>query len=265
MKMKGTEPYLPPPPPPPPPPSSNRSKLLIVVIIIALVVVVSIGAYIALASQENKTGNGGPSFTPSPSASLSPTPTSSATVTPSPSASYVGYRVGAWVNYSRTDFHENGETNARYNIMYHVDEGSSKGVNCWLLQTSLEFSAEGSTTKTLTTYWLDKSSLEGLHYKIEIYSGTELISVTENDYSPGDVNDIPTAINPSVVIGQETITVPAGMFTCDKVATTTRDLGNTYVTTVWGNQDIPVVGMVKQEMTRNGFLISLTELTAYGG
>jgi len=37
------------------------------------------------------------------------------------------------------------------------------------------------------------------------------------------------------------------------------------VITMWGNSNVPVVGMVKQTMTENGALISSTELTAYGG
>jgi hypothetical protein len=43
------------------------------------------------------------------------------------------------------------------------------------------------------------------------------------------------------------------------------DLGKTYVTTVWANSNIPIIGMVKQEMTLEGMLISSTELVAYGG
>ena len=118
---------------------------------------------------------------------------------------------------------------------------------------------------TITTYWLDKKTLQGVHYKIEIYSDGNLISLTENDYAPGDVNNIPTTINPTTVVGKETITVPAGTFACDKAATTTMDLGNQFVVTVWGNQTVPVVGMVKQDMSENGVLISSTELTSYGG
>jgi hypothetical protein len=163
------------------------------------------------------------------------------------------------------NYDENGDVTARYNIRYAVDQGTSKGVDCWLLQTEMELSSEGSVMKTITTYLLDKSSLQGLHYKIQVYLNGIVISTTENDYSPGDVNNIPTAINPSVIIGQETITVPAGTFNCDKATTTTTDLGTTYVTTVWGNSNIPVVGLVKQELTSSGVLISATELIAYGG
>jgi hypothetical protein len=256
-----------PPPPPPPPPSSKRSKILIVAIIIAFAVVVFVGGYYAMTLTMNNNGSS-TSVSPSPSATSSASPTSTPSVTATPGSSgqsSVGYRVGAWANYTMKNYDENGDVTARYNIRYAVDQGTSKGVDCWLLQTEMELSSEGSVMKTITTYLLDKSSLQGLHYKIQVYLNGIVISTTENDYSPGDVNNIPTAINPSVIIGQETITVPAGTFNCDKATTTTTDLGTTYVTTVWGNSNIPVVGLVKQELTSSGVLISATELIAYGG
>jgi hypothetical protein len=271
MKIMGTEPYPPPPPPPPPPPQSpaKRSKMWIALIIIVVLIVVSLAAaYILMASPANNNGNDGSSASPSPSAtaSASPTTTPLVTATPSPSgSSSAGYRVGAWANYTMKNYDGAGGVTALYNIRYSVNEGMNKGVDCWLLQTVMEFSSGESTSKTITTYWLDKSTLQGVHYKIEIYSGDTLISLTENDYSPGDVNDIPTAINPNVSVGQETITVPAGTFNCIKAATTKTDLGNEYVITTWGNSNVPVVGMVKQTMTSNGALIMSTELNAYGG
>jgi len=267
MKTMDTMSYPPPPPPPPPPSSKRSSKTLIAAIVIVFAVVVFVGGYYALTLAMSNNGSTA-SVSPSPSAtsSVSPTPSPSVTATPGSSGqSSVGYRVGAWANYTMKNYDENGDVTARYNLGYSVDEGIIKGVDCWVLRTDLELSGEGYVMKTITTYWLDKSSLEGLHYKIQVYSNGEVISTTENDYSPGDVNDIPRAINPSMVIGQETITVSAGTFNCNKATTTVTDLGTTYVTTVWGNSNIPVVGLVKQEMTAGGVLISRTELMAYGG
>jgi hypothetical protein len=177
----------------------------------------------------------------------------------------VGFRDGAWANYATHNYDPSGAVTATYNLRYAVNQGTLMGVDCWLLQTELKLSIGSDETKTVTTYWLEKSDLEGIHYKIVIYSNGIVISETENDYAPGDVNDIPTAINPNTVLGKETITVPAGTFNCDKATTTVTDLGKTYVTTVWGNSNIPVVGMVKQTMTQDGVLISTTELTSYGG
>ena len=177
-------------------------------------------------------------------------------MTPRPSGTVsVGYRAGAWGNYTIKNYNANGAVTANYDLGYAVDQGTIKGVDCWLLQTDLKLSGDSYVTETVTTYWLDKSNLQGLHYKIVISSNGIVISDTENDYSPGDVNDIPTSIDPSTVISQESITVPAGQFNCYKAATTMTDLGKTYVTTVWGNSNIPVVGMAKQTMTENASYI----------
>jgi hypothetical protein len=273
MKITGTEPYPPPPPPPPPPPqaSARRSKMWIALIIIGLVIVVSLAAaYILMASPANNNGNNESFASPSPSATTSATPTTTptplVTAPPSPSgSSSAGYRVGAWANYTMKNYDGAGGVTALYNVRYSVAEGMNKGVDCWLLQTVMEFSTGDSSSKTITTYWLDKSTMHGVHYKIEIYSGNTLISLTEDDYSPGDVNDIPTAINPNLAVGQETITVPAGTFNCIKATTASTDSGNTFVITTWGNSNVPVVGMVKQTMTSNDALIMSTELNAYGG
>ena len=148
---------------------------------------------------------------------------------------------------------------------YGVSQGTLKGIDCWIFRTELKLTTEGSVMKTVTTYWLDKSNLQGLHYRIVITSNDIVISDTENDYSPGDFNDIPTAIKPSTVVTKETVTVPAGIFNCDKAVITQTDLGKNYVTTVWGNSNIPVIGMAKQTMIQDGVLISSTELIAYGG
>jgi hypothetical protein len=254
------------PPPPPPPSASKRSSktMIAVALVVVLVVAAALGAYYVMTLPHDN--NPGPLPSPSPQTSASPTSTPSATVTPSPSGTVsVGYRAGAWANYTTKNYDSNGAVTANYDLGYAVDQGTINGVDCWLLQTELKLSIGSDVTKTVTTYWLDKSSLQGIHYKIVISSNGIVISDTENDYSPGDFNNIPTSIDPNMVISKESVTVPAGTFNCDKAATTTTDLGKTYVTTVWGNSNIPVIGMAKQTMTQDGVLISSTELIAYGG
>jgi hypothetical protein len=154
---------------------------------------------------------------------------------------------------------------ANYSLGYLVNQGTIKGTACWIFQTELKLVSLGSEIKTVTSYWLDKSNLQGIHYRIVITSNGIVISDTENDYSPGDVNDIPTAIDPSMVLTKDSVIVPAGTFNCDKVVTTTTDLGKNFVVSVWGNSNVPVIGMVKQTMIQDGVLISSTELIAYGG
>jgi len=263
---------IPPPPPPPPPSASKRfSKTMIAaVLVIVLVVLASAGAYYAMTLPHDNNPGPEPSPTTSPSTSTqispSPVPTSQVTATPTPSGqTSTGYRNGAWANYTTEHYDATGAVVSNYVLGYAISQGTIKGVECWIFRTELKLTTEGSVMKTVTTYWLDKSNLQGVHYRIVITSNDVVISDTENDYSQSDFNDIPTAISPSTVVTTESVTVPAGTFNCDKAAITQTDLGKTYVTTVWGNSNIPVVGMVKQQMTQDGVLISTTELTSYGG
>ena len=81
---------------------------------------------------------------PSPSATVlaSPTATPLVTATPSPpESSSVGYRVGAWANYTMENYDGAGGVTGRFNVSYSVDEGMNKGVDCWLLQTVTEYSS----------------------------------------------------------------------------------------------------------------------------
>jgi hypothetical protein len=261
-----------PPPPPPPPTSSKRfsKAMLAAVLVIVLVVAGSAGTYYTLTLPHDNNPGPEPSPTTSPSTSpqtsLAPTAIPLITATPSSTGTAsAGYRNGAWANYTTHNYDSSGAVTATYDLGYAVSKGPINGVDCWILQTELKLSIGNDVSKTVTTYWLDKNSLQGVHYKIVVSSNGVVISDTENDYSPGDFNNIPTAINPSTVMGKESVTVPAGTFNCDKAAITQTDLGKTYMTTTWGNSNIPVIGMVKQIMTQDGVLISTTELTSYGG
>jgi hypothetical protein len=259
-----------PPPPPPPPPSKRFSKTMIAgLLVIILVALASAGAYYAMTLPHDNNPGPEPSSTVSPSTSpqTSPSPTlpSQVTTTPVPSQTSTGFRDGAWANYTTENYDATGAVVANYDLSYVVSQGTFKGSDCWVFRTELKLNTEGSIMKTVTTYWLDKSDLQGLHYRIVITSNDMVISDTENDYSPGDFNDIPTAIKPSTVVSKETVSVPAGTFNCDKAVITQKDLGKNYVTTIWGNSNIPVIGMAKQTMTQDGVLISSKELIAYGG
>jgi hypothetical protein len=274
-----------PPPPPPPETKKQSSKTLILGIVVILALVGVVGAYYVGTLPANPTDGVTPNVSPSPSVSTTPSsglasPSSTAATTAKPTSTPIptvaatpepsgqasnGYRLGAWANYTTEYYNETGDVSAKYNLGYSVNEGIKNGIDCWILQTENELITDFGPMKTTTKYWLDKRDLQGVHYKIQISSNGIVISDTENDYAPGDVNDIPTAIVPNTIITQEAISVPAGTFNCDKAETTVIDLGKTYVTTVWGNSNIPIIGMVKQEMARDGFRISATSLVAYGG
>lgn len=242
------------PPPPPPPPSASKrfSKTMIVAaLVIVLAIAVAGGAYHAVTLPHDN--NPGPEPSPTTLPSSSPTATSIATITPSPSGTTsVGYRDGAWANYTTHHYNSSGNSTATYSLGYSVSQGIFHGFDVWILRTENRLLIDNSVMSSVTTYWLDQSTLQGLHYKILITSNGVVISDTENDYAPGDFNDIPTAIKPNMVISKESVTVPAGTFNCDKAAITQTDLGKTFVTTTWGNSNIPVAGMVKQTMTQDG-------------
>jgi hypothetical protein len=282
-KTVGLSSYQMPPPPPPPPNFKKRSLKPLAIGIVVLLAFAGVGGAYYFGVLQKSSGDdlepySSPSVSPSPSiisTTSSPTasphatlstssPSSSATTKP-PEQGASGYRLGAWANYTTENYDFNEEVTARYNMRYSVDEEFRNGVDCWILQTETVLVSDEDSMKNTATYWLDKRDLHGIHFKIQIYSKGEIISTVENDYSPGDFNDIPTSIDPTTIVSHESITVPAGTFSCEKAAVTTKDLGKTYVVTVWGNSGIPIIGMVKEEMTQDGFLISSTELVAYGG
>jgi hypothetical protein len=262
---------IPPPPPPPLTAPKRFSKAMIAgIIVIVLVVAGSAGAYYAMTLPHDNNPGPEPSPTTLPSASpqtsSSPTATPIVTITPNPSViTSVGYRDGAWANYTTYNYNPSGSTTATYNLGYSISQGIFHGFDVWILRTENRLSIDNSVMTTVTTYWLNQSTLQGLHYKIVITSNGVVTYDTENDYAPGDVNDIPTAIKPNMVMSKESVTVPAGTFNCDKAVITQTDLGKTFVTTIWGNSNIPVIGMVKEQMTQDGVLITSKELIAYGG
>ena len=109
------------------------------------------------------------------------------------------------------------------------------------------------------TYWVSKSTLEGIHIKTQMYSGNDLIYENEEDIAPGDSGDIPEPIDMSTTTSTETITVPAGTFTCGKITVTTTN----GTSSSWANSGIPIIGLVKMETTSGGVITSTTELVSY--
>ena len=149
-------------------------------------------------------------------------------------------------------------------MKYSVDEGTYSGVACWLL--TMEMTMSEGAYKTVVTYWMNKNTLEGIHVKTQVYINGELYSEHEEDITPGEEpGDMPKPPDLNMVTGHETITVPAGEFDCDKVTITSTVEGKTTVMSEWVNSGIPVLGLVKMEITSDGALYSTTELIDYGG
>jgi len=266
-KMLTEAAYPSPPPPPQSSPPKNSRKLLVVAFLL-IIIVVSAGVLFYLASSPSSTNP-----TPNPSATPTATPTSSptGTSTPSPTATPSGnnpmahFRAGTWANYVIKTYGTGGEVTAENTMKYAVDEGTYSGVACWLLKVEMQMNEDSDTIKTVMTYWMDKSNLQGIHVKTQMYTNGELTYEHEDDISPGDAGDMPEPLDMSTVTSYETITVPAGTFNCGKITITSTVSGTTTTTSEWANSDIPVIGLVKMETTSGGALTSTTELTAYGG
>jgi hypothetical protein len=149
---------------------------------------------------------------------------------------------------------------------YVIGEETYNGAACWLLKTEVQMSDESGITAMRMTYWINKNTNEGTHIKTQIFTNGELIFENEKDITPSDADyELPTGVDPTTIVGQETITVPAGTFDCQKATTTSTYSGITSVSNVWINSDIPIMGWVKEQITQNGVLSSVVELVAYGG
>ncbi len=264
-----------PPPPPPPPQSSPKkdSRKLIVVALLIVIIVVSAGVLFYLATNQSPsttnptptpsatpTGSPGGSPTSSPTGTSSPSPTG----TPSGNNPVANWRAGSWANYTIKSY-ESGEVTSESKMHYAIDEGTYSGTACWLMSVEMNLNQESGTMKNLMTYWISKSTLEGIHVKTQVYMNGELISENEEDLTPSETGDMPEPIDTSTSTSSETITVPAGTFNCAKITVTSTISGTTSTTSSWANSNIPIIGLVKMETTSGGVVTSTTELTAYGG
>jgi hypothetical protein len=144
-------------------------------------------------------------------------------------------------------------------MKYSLDEGTYSGTACWLMT----YETQSGTTRTVMTYWMSKSTLEGIHVKTQMYTNNELTFENENDIAPGETGDIPEPIDMSTVTSYETITVPAGTFNCGKITVTYTVSGTTSTTSSWASSNVPIIGLVKMEQTSGGVLTMTTELTSY--
>jgi hypothetical protein len=255
-------------PPPPPPPSSPKkdSRKLIVIALLLVIIIVSAGVLFYLATSKPSTGNP----TPTPTGTgATPTPTGTgATPTPTGTNPMANWRAGSWALYTIKTYGTGGEVAAQSTLKYSMDEGTLNegnysGTACWILGYEMQSTQEGSTTKTVMTFWVSKSTLEGVHSKVQMYTNNEVIYEHEGDLEPGETGGMPEPIDMTTVTSQETITVPAGTFNCGKVTITTTVQGVTDTTSSWASSSIPIIGLVKIEQRSGGALISTTELTDY--
>ncbi len=135
-----------------------------------------------------------------------------------------------------------------------LGETEKKGVKVWPLQIITEQKAQGM--KTIYTQYLDKNTFELVWWRMEVYQNDKLImsqeggptqqpSGTTGTYSPSP----PKA---EYEVGTETITVPAGTFTCTKFKLTTTYQGRTSQVTSWHSAEVPIYGLVKSVVYTGG-------------
>ncbi|MCW4044583.1 MAG: hypothetical protein NWE94_03590 [Candidatus Bathyarchaeota archaeon] len=260
MKAKTITTLAYPPPPPPPPQASSKmdSRKLLVVVLLIVIVVVSAGVLVYLMMNQSSSTNPTPNPSATPTASPSGTSTPSPSATPSGTGTTANFRTG-WATYVIKSY-DAGEVTAENTMKYAISEGTYSGTACWVMTVEMTMNQESGTMKIVMTYWISKSTGQGIHMKTQTYMNGELANEYEEDIEPGEDGDIPEPIDISTVTSTETITVPAGTFTCAKITATTS--GGT--STAWYNSNIPVIGLVKTEVTSAGSLVSTTELTGYG-
>jgi hypothetical protein len=255
-----------PPPPPPPPQSSSKmdSRKMLVIVLLLVIIIVSAGVLYYLATNHSpSTGNP----TPTPTGTATPTPTGTG-ATPTPTATPSGnnqvgnYKAGTWAQYAMKSYDE-GEVISQGTMKYAIDEGTYSGTACWIMTYEMQMNQDSGTMKTVMTYWISKSTLEGIHVKTQIYMDDALISENEEDLTPGDSEDMPEPIDMTTAMSYETITVPAGTFNCGKTSITTSTTGVTHTTSTWASADVPITGLVKLETVADGAVTSTTELISY--
>ena len=173
----------------------------------------------------------------------------------SPLPSTTNLKDGAYVNYTVRTY-ENEAITSEYPITWIVSEGTYNGTDCWVIKVTADINVENSTTTTLIYWYMNKTTYECISMKTQTYVDDVLVSEDESKYgSP------PAVVDPQTIVGQETITVPAGTFTCDKVVVTDATTG--IVTNLWYSTDVPIVGLVKMETYEGTQLTSARELIAY--
>jgi len=165
-------------------------------------------------------------------------------------------KTGDYANYTVKTY-ENGTVTAVYPVTWNVVEGTYNGTDCLVLEVCTDMTDKNSTTTSMVYWYMDKATYEGLSMKTQTYIDDILVSENESEFSGP-----PAYIDPQTIVGQETITVPAGTFACNKVVVT--DYGNTGNTAnEWYSPEIPMGGLVKIETYKGTQLTTVRELTAY--
>lgn len=152
-------------------------------------------------------------------------------------------------------------------IKYGIDGTETyNAVECWVLSMTTTMKEEGAEMKTVVMWWMAKSDLHVVHGRIEAYVNDYLMF--EQEFDPADApeqaGEPPQPADINYAVGYETVTVPAGTFAnCIKVRIEVAAEG--IVSYSWAHPAVPIFGMVKSEIYKDGELMMTVELIAYGG
>ncbi len=167
----------------------------------------------------------------------------------SPTQTIHSLRVGDYANYTVKEY-KNGVLTTEYPVTWMVDEGTYNGEDCLVMTITADTTA---TSKTIIYWYMDKETYRGLTMKTQVYVDGALVSENESEFTQAAAY-----IDPQSIVGQETITVSAGTFTCDKAVISDATTGST--TTQWYSTEVPIVGLVKLETYEADQLSTTREL-----
>ncbi len=206
-------------------------------------------------SKPPKTGK--PPKPPKPSPTTQPPPTtppssppqSTPPETQTPSQpSIFNFQATSYFKYKITTTSA-GQSTTQY-ISYRITSGSWSGQECWIM----EVTAESDVGTFQYKIWTSKATGRCLH-AVMIMNGQEMEVPCAQASQPGITSGEAPGITYAYE-GKETITVPAGTFTCDKWTATVAGATVTY----WVAPGIPVP--VKWESQAGG-MVTVAELVEY--
>ena len=142
-----------------------------------------------------------------------------------------------------------GQSTTQY-VTYRITSGSWAGQECWVMEITMESDLGTFQYKV----WNSKATGECLH-AIMIINGKEMEVPCSQASQPGVTGGEAPGITYNYE-GKETVTVPAGTFTCDKWTATVAGATMTY----WVAPGVPVP--VKWESHAGG-VVTVAELVEY--
>ena len=255
---------------------SAMSMVIVAAVIVIIVIAAVAGAYYYTTTMNPSTSpspsasstpsvSTSPSATTSPSSSASPSASPSASSSATPAASAVpiaNFRAGAYANYTLNTYDNvTGVLTQTMPMDWGVTDGTINGTSVWVLTLTTTITADNSTTKSYLIYNVDKSTNKATSGELKVVTdGNVIMDQTIDISSPTYKTASSSEVDPNTIVGQETITVTAGTFNCEKAVTT--ESGQT--STIWISQTVPVYGMVKMITTEGTITTSQMELLSYG-